>query len=814
MTSWAAIYTGSCSKSVTYTLDTSTGMLEISGTGEMRDFTTSETSLAPWNEYCSSIKTIKIQNSVKNIGSFAFCDCINLTSITIPESVTKIGHMAFQNCSKLTAITIPDGVRSIAQNTFNGCANLTSVTIPEGVTSIGSSAFKDCSRLTSINIPEEVNSIGNFAFYGCTSLTSLTIPVHVTKIESCTFEGCTSLASIILPDGVTSIGTHAFEDCTSLTSVTIPEGVTNISEYTFRNCAKLTSINIPENVKTIDKYAFYKCSSLTSITIPEGVTSIAERTFHGCSNLASITIPEGITDIGIDAFSGCSSLTAITIPEGVTSIGIYAFAGCSNLTSVKIPRSVTNIYLHAFLDCNKIESLTWGSSSCSPSTITQYCKDSLKEVYLTDGLNNISQKAFYGCSALTSVSIPNSVTYIEESAFHGCSSLTSVTIPASVTSIGDAAFRDCKKLETVTCLAVDVPQTGSSIFTNVDTEYATLLVPESSVDLYKSTSPWSNFGTIKSIVMQDNILQELAKLYNEYKNYTFKAETGISQYGKDEVEAFNEAMFEASNILANESEYSNDAIKAAIEQLKITYEAVLASKVEAYELIDGTAVSIAEEKTFSILTYTRAFNNTNWQPLYVPFSMQYSDWASQGLEVARLNGFYEYDDDKDGRIDRSALEVLLVTEGEGALMPNHPYMIRANATGTKSIVVNNATLCAAEENAGDCSTFETKYTFTGTYGTLTQSELEAMGAYIMGGGKLTPSAGALRPMRWYMTRESRGGQLLPVLKEIKVFVQGEEDALDFVNAESEDGATYNLMGQKVNREAKGITIRNGRKYVR
>ncbi len=231
-------------------------------------------------------------------------------------------------------------------------------------------------------------------------------------------------------------------------------------------------------------------------------------------------------------------------------------------------------------------------------------------------------------------------------------------------------------------------------------------------------------------------------------------------------------------------------------------------------LTDGSAYTNTASQQVSKLTYTRTFNNTNWQPLYVPFSMQYSDWASQGLEVARLNGFYEYDDNKDGKINRSALEVLMVTEGEGALIPNHPYMIRANATGTKDIVVNNTTLYPAEENVGDCSTFETKYSFTGTYGTMTQSELAAMGAYIMGGGTLTPSAGALRPMRWYMTRESRGGQLLPVLKEIKVFVQGEEDALDFVNAESEEGATYNLMGQKVNREAKGITIRNGRKYVR
>ena len=76
----------------------------------------------------------------------------------------------------------------------------------------------------------------------------------------------------------------------------------------------------------------------------------------------------------------------------------------------------------------------------------------------TTGLTSISDMAFWNCSSLTSVTIPDSVTSIGDEAFYNCSSLTSVTIPDSVTSIGDKAFYNCSNLTSVT-----IPDSVTSI---------------------------------------------------------------------------------------------------------------------------------------------------------------------------------------------------------------------------------------------------------------------------------------------------------------------------------------------------------------
>lgn len=92
---------------------------------------------------------------------------------------------------------------------------------------------------------------------------------------------------------------------------------------------------------------------------------------------------------------------------------------------------------------------------------------------------------------------------IDDWAFLNARFLNSVVIPSSITSIGEAAFLNCSNLTDVYCCADNVPKTKSSVFKNVPVASATLHVPVGSIDAYRTTSPWSDFGTIVALKADD-----------------------------------------------------------------------------------------------------------------------------------------------------------------------------------------------------------------------------------------------------------------------------------------------------------------------
>jgi len=181
--------------------------------------------------------------------------------LTIPATiegkrVTSIGEFAFNYCTSLTSVTIPDSVTRIRKYAFSDCTSLTNITIPESVTEIEDCAFSECTSLTSVTISDSVIIIGFGVFVGCTSLTNITIPDNVTRIRDYTFESCRSLTSITIPDGVTSIEDYAFRYCSSLTNIRIPDSVTSIGGGAFDFCRALTAVTFLGDVPKVGKGVF------------------------------------------------------------------------------------------------------------------------------------------------------------------------------------------------------------------------------------------------------------------------------------------------------------------------------------------------------------------------------------------------------------------------------------------------------------------------------------------------------------------------------------------------------------------------------
>ena len=415
----------------------------------------------------------------------------------IYTSNDKLGDGAFYGCSGLTSLTIPSGVTSIGRGAFEGCSGLTSLTIPSSVTEIGNWAFLGCSGLTSLTIPSGVTEIGESAFQGCRGLTSLTIPSGVTSIGGYAFWGCSGLTSLTIPSGVTSIGGYAFWGCSGLTSLTIPSSVTSIGRYAFRGCSGLTSLTLPSGVTSIGIAAFDGCSGLTSLTIPSGVTSIGDEAFRGCSSLTSIyACLEKIPELGPNTFTGFDAKNCILyVPTGTLDDYLVSDFGCfkhivdginkdgllTTQVTIKLDEAgtlpdkisaneknlITNLKIVGKINGTDLKFIREmaGSDFNREKTDGKLSILDLSEAKIVAGGsayvlyygNNIytsndklGDSAFYGCSGLTSLTIPSSVTSIGRGAFEGCSGLTSLTIPSGVTWIGSEAFRGCSGLTSLT----------------------------------------------------------------------------------------------------------------------------------------------------------------------------------------------------------------------------------------------------------------------------------------------------------------------------------------------------------------------------
>ena len=281
-----------------------------------------------------------------------------------------------------------------------------------------------------------------YAFGSCIELTSITIPFVGKNAYG---SGATYFGYIF--------GAGSYSDNSNYIPANLKEviitGSANIGDYAFKDCSGLTSITIPNSVTSIGYWAFYGCSGLTNIYYTGDIASWCG--IKGLGNLMSyvdanktlyidnqevagnLTIPAGITSIGHCAFSGCNGLTGIAIPNSVTSISFSAFENCSGLTSIIVEEG--NTKYHSKDNC-LIETET--------KTLISGCQNS---IIPNDGsVTSIGFSAFYGCSGLTSITIPDSVTSIGGWAFRSCRGLTSITIPDGVTSIGDSAFYGCSKL--------------------------------------------------------------------------------------------------------------------------------------------------------------------------------------------------------------------------------------------------------------------------------------------------------------------------------------------------------------------------------
>ena len=285
---------------------------------------------------------------------------------------------------------------------------------------------------------------------------------------------------------------------------------------------KESHVTIPDNVQTINAGAFAGCTDIESITIPKNVSSIRGNAFTGCSNL--------------EAFHVVAENTTYCAVEGVLfkklqgkPATLVAYPANKEDTSYTLPDSVTSIFDDAFQSCPNLEEIIFtptSASDCSAEggvlfkTVTtngvpekrliKYPEAKTDPSYtIPAGVNRVNKDAFFNCTNLTSITIPDGMTgVIEPDAFSGSTRLTefkvadgntaystengvlfnadkttlflypkgksgSYEIPDTVQSIRTQAFQNCSGLTQVTIPASviskgagssSVPGLGDSAF--------------------------------------------------------------------------------------------------------------------------------------------------------------------------------------------------------------------------------------------------------------------------------------------------------------------------------------------------------------
>lgn len=445
--------------------------------------------------YMYDLRKIHIPNSVKKIDSGAFYGCYNIEEVYVESIEAWTGiEFGYYDCN-------PFEISSNAKLYING-QPVTELIISEGVTEIKDGAFASSSAwsdVQSIILPSTLKKVGNGAFSGISNLQELHIsdlggycqiewydyathPLY-NNTQAQIYLNDQPLSGVVeIPDGVTSISTYSFAYQSNITEIKVPNSIISIADNAFYdlsltynifngvnylgnddypylvvmgvNDSSISSYVLSDTTKVICGKSFYE-SSMTSITLPNSLKTINSQAFYNCASLTSIVIPDGVTLIGSESFYNCTSLTSITIGKNVSSMGNNAFYNCTNLTEINFNASALDLKLYngvfyqagqsgEGITCNIGKNVTkipaylfnpQNNQSYSPKIVSVLFEDN-------SSCTSIGTYAFYGCSSLTSIEIPEGVVSISSYAFSGCSKLKSIEIPSSLTIIGNSAFKD------------------------------------------------------------------------------------------------------------------------------------------------------------------------------------------------------------------------------------------------------------------------------------------------------------------------------------------------------------------------------------
>lgn len=441
----------------TFTLNTRTGVLIISGWGQTPNF-----DKPVCYDYFPYIKKIIIKDGITGIGKNNFNYCNNLTDIVISESVTHIGSCAFagqnlkniyyagsaQQWDNITVDGSNDRWLRNANIHFNQGGYQTSSDYGEDVEYSGSCGDNAVWKFTYEYSDEGSGYVLNIS--GCGEMK--TDWFMLSRLRNY------YISKVIISEGITAIDDYAFYGL-KIFNLVLPDTLKKIGDYAFYR-SDILGLYLPESVEYIGKDAFrgIQISSLEINRMYPDMHSVLYGAFSACSDLAYIRLGKNITCIPEKAFLKCIGIENVYYTQNLESIGDYAFAYCTTLKNLyqysedggyDSEKIIKYIGDGAFYCCYKLEYFNFDNGFEHLGSEAFYKCFSLKQATLPLDIIRIERGTFAYCKSLEISSLPVCLEYIGEYAFYGCELIKSLNTGLNLQSIGAYSFAHCISLESI-----------------------------------------------------------------------------------------------------------------------------------------------------------------------------------------------------------------------------------------------------------------------------------------------------------------------------------------------------------------------------
>ena len=381
----------------------------------------------------TAIETLEIPQELQILKPYIFYGCSSIQNIVIPNNIQSIGTSAFANCLNLKQIYYNASNASVARDWLENAGSESGgfyIEIGSEV-SVLPNYLLSSSNMTAIKLinNNQYDSLGIQNFQDCSLLRS----VYIENLEQ-----WLKLAFDKKEDNPLYYAKNLYINEELVVNLVIPSSIKTIPEYSFGGCS-LVSLAFAGEIDSIEKQAFYGCNNLQNVVVQHSVGTIGEQAFGNCQSVKSIEFTKQIGNIGTNAFGDNPSLISIVLPEKIETISSPILVNCPKLQTISIPCINSEPFYKLFCDTTlPASNLTTINilGGNIPSEAFSFLSN-ITTIILSEGVQRINNRAFYGCSKLQKITIPDSVGYIGNGAFASCGALIEITLPQIYSSDGD-----------------------------------------------------------------------------------------------------------------------------------------------------------------------------------------------------------------------------------------------------------------------------------------------------------------------------------------------------------------------------------------